>query len=409
MGLINTSGGGKGWNPILPSCILKNKFFLASFFSLVESEMSQEYPYPSHVHAASFVSVKLSSKTNYSMWEEQMMCLLESHDMLGFIDGTIKKEKYRGWNRSDKLVKGWIFGSLSEDVMATVLGLDTANNVWEKLRTTYSIYASPNTTRNIDKTDHLPLCRAIMRGDWEEAGEIFNRDKDALTVKLNVEGHSALHIAIDACKHIQFVENLLKEINPESLLALVTCHKENALHRAAMVDNVKAAKMLVEKNPYLLFSLDNMNNMPIHRAIIGSHETTFQYMLDACMRHITLSQEDGYHNPFEGRHGVRLLTNVINAGLLDVAYDLIKKYPVMATKKVGPYIPLLSIARKGDLYFSGTRYNFYQKFVYANLPTGNNDLSGTNKIQDIENQNTYNGNFETNGWKTYFYYGVYFY
>ncbi|KAL7617238.1 hypothetical protein Lser_V15G03368 [Lactuca serriola] len=364
--------------------------------------MPQEYPYPSHVHAASFVSVKLSSKTNYSMWEEQMKCLLESHDMLGFIDGTIKKGKHRGWNRSDKLVKGWIFGSLSEDAMATVVGLDTANNVWEKLRATYATHSSPN----IDKTDYLPLSRAIMRGDWEEAREIFNRDKDALTAKLNVKGQSALHIAVDACKHIQFVENLLKEINPESLLTLVSYNKINALHRAAMVDNTKAAKMLVEKNPYLLFSLDNMNSLPIHRAIIGSHETTFQYMLDACMHHIALSQEDGYHNPFEGRHGVKLLTNVINVGLLDVAYDLIKKYPAMVTENVGPFIPLLSIARKGDLYFSGTQYNFYQKFVYAHLPTGNNDLSDTNKIRDIENQDTYTGNFETNSWKTYFYYVI---
>lgn len=168
----------------------------------------------------------------------------------------------------------------------------------------------------IDKTDYLPLSRAIMRGNWEEAREIFTRDKDALTAKLNVSGQSALHMAVGACKHIQFVENLLEEINPESLLTLVGYNKINALHRAAMVDNTKAAKMLVEKNPYLLFSLDNMNNLPIHRAIIGSHETTFQYMLDACMHHIALSQEDGYHNPFEGRHAVRLLINVINVGLL---------------------------------------------------------------------------------------------
>ncbi|KAI3511089.1 hypothetical protein L1887_18233 [Cichorium endivia] len=254
----------------------------------------------------------------------------------------------------------------------------------------------------IDKTDYLPLCRAIMKGNWEEAREIFNMDKDASTVKLNVEGHSALHIAIDSCKHIQFVESLLKEINPESLLTLVTNTKQNALHRAAMIDNVKAAKMLVEKNPLLLFSFDSTYSLPIHRAIIASHETTFLYLLDVCRHHIGLSQQDGYHSPFEGKNGAKLLTNVINAGLLGVAYDLINKYPDMARTKHGMYIPLTSIARKGDLYYSGARYNFYQNFVYAR----NNDLSDTKNIQDVENQDTYNGNFVTSCWKRCFYYVI---
>ncbi|KAI3739567.1 hypothetical protein L2E82_29976 [Cichorium intybus] len=221
----------------------------------------------------------------------------------------------------------------------------------------------------IDKTDYLPLCRAIMKGNWEEAREIFNMDKDALTVKLNVKGHSALHIAIDSSKHDHFVESLLKEINPESLLTLVTSTKENALHRAAMIDNVKAAKILVEKNPLLLFSVDNMNNLPIHRAIIASHETTFLYLFDACRHHIGLSQQDGYHSPFEGTNGAKLLSNVINVGLLGVAYDLINLYPDMARTNVGFYMPLKSIARKWDLYYSGAQYNFYQNFVYAHLPT----------------------------------------
>ncbi|KAI3739562.1 hypothetical protein L2E82_29971 [Cichorium intybus] len=256
----------------------------------------------------------------------------------------------------------------------------------------------------IDKTDYVPLCRAIMKGNWEEAREIFNMDKDALTVKLNVKGHSALHIAIDSSKHDQFVESLLKEINPESLLTLVTSTKENALHRAAMIDNVKAAKMLVEKNPLLLFSVDNMNNLPIHRAIIASHETTFLYLLDACRHHIGLSQQDGYHSPFEGTNGAELLSNVINVGLLGVAYDLINLYPDMARTNVGFYIPLKFIARKWDLYYSGAQYNFYQNFVYAHLPTGNNDLSDTKNIQDVENQDTYNGNFVTSCWKRCFYY-----
>ncbi|CAH1429212.1 unnamed protein product [Lactuca virosa] len=53
----------------------------------------QQYPYPSHVNASSFLSVKLSGKTNYARWQEQMMCLVESHDMLSFVDGTFGNPK----------------------------------------------------------------------------------------------------------------------------------------------------------------------------------------------------------------------------------------------------------------------------------------------------------------------------
>ncbi|GJR82925.1 hypothetical protein Tco_0153710 [Tanacetum coccineum] len=43
--------------------------------------------YPSHVIAPNFVTVKLSSRNKYNMWKTQMICLLKSHQMYGFIDG----------------------------------------------------------------------------------------------------------------------------------------------------------------------------------------------------------------------------------------------------------------------------------------------------------------------------------
>ncbi|KAI3739570.1 hypothetical protein L2E82_29979 [Cichorium intybus] len=46
------------------------------------------------------------------------------------------------------------------------------------------------------------------------------------------------------------------------------------------------------------------------------------------------------------------------------------------------------------------------KIPYSDLPTGNSDLSDTNNIQDIENQDTYNGNFVTSCWKSCFYYVI---
>ncbi|PWA52551.1 ankyrin repeat-containing domain, PGG domain, Gag-polypeptide of LTR copia-type [Artemisia annua] len=120
---------------------------------------TQEYAYPSHVNAASFLSIKLSGKKKIFPWREQMTGLLESHDMLGFLHGNLKNpqengdyrmktdktdmvKKYREWKRSVTLVKGWIFGSLTEGVMGIVVGLKTANQVWIELNKTYNPIAT---------------------------------------------------------------------------------------------------------------------------------------------------------------------------------------------------------------------------------------------------------------------------
>ncbi|KAJ9558197.1 hypothetical protein OSB04_012811 [Centaurea solstitialis] len=387
------------------------------------------YPYPSHVNTSSYVSVKLSgtNDTNYLMWKAQMMCLVQSHDMVGFIDGTLKPRKpnvnskkkantilrriileadyYQEWKRSDSLVKGWIFGSLSQRVLVKVVGLDTSHDVWKKLETTMTnkinnnnIINGPNSnnvdnntinksTRSKDKAHYIELYRAIRSDDWAKAQEIFHTDKDALTAEIDFDGHCAIHLG-------------------------------NALHFAAMVDNAQAAKMLVEKNPCLLFTVDDETCLPIHRAILNNHKTSFEYLLDVSKEHIRLCETETYLSPFEGKIGASLITAVIDAGHFgsrenlkemkteeyphsppcgpyalvhtDDAYNLIMEFPDMARTKDGNNIPLKSIASKWDAYLSGTQYNFYQIFLYSYIPTGKDCFDGANMIDDIEKQDTYN-------------------
>ncbi|XP_076913641.1 uncharacterized protein LOC143572335 [Bidens hawaiensis] len=359
--------------------------------------VTQQYLYPCHVNPSGFVSIKLSGKTNYDRWREQMMCLIQSHDMQGFIDGrfrTPSEAKYEAWKRSDSLVKRWMFGLLTEGVMDTVVGLHTAMGVWNKLNNTYSTPPMPAsssapapatttvTNKGKDLAEYIPLYRAIIEGDWETAQEHFNKDSNTLSVKLNAASHRALHIAISRTENTQFVKNLLKKINPNSLPSMVNNYGQNPLHYAAMVGNTAASKMLVERNPHLLSFPDRKEYLPIHRAVYSPHKITFMYLLEACKLHVGLSQ----HSPFEGKNGALLLTGVINQGILDVAYELITEHPDMArTKYKDVDTPLMRIAGKLDLYYSGTRYNFYQRFVYSYV-TIDSVFGNTNKAQDIENQ-----------------------
>ncbi|KAK9049711.1 hypothetical protein SSX86_031320 [Deinandra increscens subsp. villosa] len=296
------------------------------------NEGSQPYPYPYDVDPAGFDLMRLSGNDNYLQWKKNMLWWITEHNLVGFIDGTIKEPqkkkngpkmkaamtdleaKHREWKRSDDLVKGWILYYLSEDIKGSVDYLfETANQLWNSLELASFSYARQQRT---EFEEYLPLRRAIHMGDWEKAQEIFSQDISALTGVISSSEYRAIHLAIGNPKNIPFLKNLLEQIRPESLPTLVTDVQRSPLHLAAILDNRLAVKMLVEKNPYLLFTLDIHSSLPVNIAACYSHENTFRYLLKACKQHVELSQASGFYNPFEGEIGALLLGDTILAGFL---------------------------------------------------------------------------------------------
>ncbi|KAJ0886646.1 hypothetical protein HanRHA438_Chr09g0381851 [Helianthus annuus] len=103
------------------------------------------YLYASIANVSNFVSVKLSGNSNYHVWKSQMLCLLNSNNMGGIIDATFAGPRYsepETLMQYDNLARGWILGSVSEDVLEDVHNLGSAKAVWEKLQ---SICISPVT------------------------------------------------------------------------------------------------------------------------------------------------------------------------------------------------------------------------------------------------------------------------
>lgn len=99
-----------------------------------------DYINASNTNVSNFISVKLSGNHNYLLWKAQMMCLLDCNNMYGIVDATyVVPRDYRGEStrQYDSLVKGWIFGSISEDVLVDVFCLDSPKAVWEKLKSIY--------------------------------------------------------------------------------------------------------------------------------------------------------------------------------------------------------------------------------------------------------------------------------
>ncbi|KAF3772532.1 hypothetical protein EJ110_NYTH57686, partial [Nymphaea thermarum] len=56
-------------------------------------------------------------------------------------DGTVEERvnpAYQAWRKSDCLLRGWITGTLAEEVMGTIIGLQTSKEVWNTLMTHFS-------------------------------------------------------------------------------------------------------------------------------------------------------------------------------------------------------------------------------------------------------------------------------
>lgn len=118
------------------------------------------YPLPLTVHVSDYLSVKPSlngdqRRTDYAIWKRQMLCLLESQDLLGFIDGQIpppslpeeSKEDQKLWRRTDRLIMGWILGSVGKDALAAVVGLESSREVWEMLGNIFTQNSDSSSTR----------------------------------------------------------------------------------------------------------------------------------------------------------------------------------------------------------------------------------------------------------------------
>ncbi|XP_073152209.1 uncharacterized protein [Henckelia pumila] len=292
------------------------------------SSTSAKYPWPSTVNVANFVTVRPQldrsnlqrSIKGYMLWKEQMICMLESQDLLGFIDGTTPspppdsdngESMGKLWRRTDRLVKGWIFGSIMHDALDAVVGLDSSMEVWLKLDNLFKIQTkthaiinvvrndqngavkdedrivelpeSSNTnaldqgnveSRRKDMNSYLPLYKAVLKGDWNEGRQFLDKNEEGITAILNSHSETLLHAAVKTGKSNDFLRNLLERIPEDALLRTSTCGL-TALHSAAVAGNTGAAIMLVNKNPKLLYILNDHNLLPVHVAAIGCHKRHF--------------------------------------------------------------------------------------------------------------------------------------
>lgn len=111
----------------------------------------------STLNVANFVTLKLK-QSNYPLWKAQVLSLAESQELSDHLDHGFPEdqkfnspsnpipenyqpqhsENFKTWQRSDRLLRGWIYGTLSEESLGLVIGLDTVHAVWGALQDAYA-------------------------------------------------------------------------------------------------------------------------------------------------------------------------------------------------------------------------------------------------------------------------------
>ncbi|XP_010485256.1 PREDICTED: uncharacterized protein LOC104763599 [Camelina sativa] len=101
------------------------------------------------LHISNCVTIKLTEE-NYIIWKSQFEFFLRSQALLGFANGATKPPQetirvrnkndnkteevsnpdFENWSRVDQVVKAWLHGSMSENVMRLVVRSITSHEVW---------------------------------------------------------------------------------------------------------------------------------------------------------------------------------------------------------------------------------------------------------------------------------------
>ncbi|KAI3495786.1 hypothetical protein L1887_38132 [Cichorium endivia] len=212
-----------------------------------------------------------------------------------------------------------------------------AKDVWDELQTMYARTVVPpeqpvveDTPQDQEKAwSHKMLCENTLEEDWDSVLEILRSKEVTVIDKITNNGNTALHVAVGTSKKPGFLQKML-EVIPENtqLLDVKNSDGSTLLHVAAIVDNTKAAEILVERNRDLLLAKDNEGHTPLAIAISNMHTQTSKHLLQLINTDI---EKDAL---FSGTSGDELLVNVISSKDFGFANDLIQHYTTLHTDAV---------------------------------------------------------------------------
>ncbi|KAJ9550914.1 hypothetical protein OSB04_014959 [Centaurea solstitialis] len=253
------------------------------------------YLYASNVNVSNFISVKLSGINNYNLWKKQMLCLMETHNMCGIVDASFDSPRASNLKikkQYDSLLKGWIFGSVCEDVLSTVIEISSAKDVWDELMKLFSNSTmcvhqegkKGNTTNpklwppqpEAMATNFPALPTQRQFGDSVQSKPKAKEEtieKVAVSAEMETKGEDDVSNSI--VKPSAEAETMTKEQKEEREKRIIRLIKA-ALKRSWLdVDSIS-----LDEQKYLTYVIDRDKNTMLHLAVGLSDDNFVRYFLD---------------------------------------------------------------------------------------------------------------------------------
>ncbi|MFS8010286.1 putative ankyrin repeat-containing domain-containing protein [Helianthus anomalus] len=232
----------------------------------------------------------------------------------------------------------------------------------------------------------VPLYEASIKCDWKAADAIFKKYPHMELVRCSIteNGETALHVAASAkgSKHVEeFVKNLVHEMGRGDL-ELQNNNHNTALYLAVAAGNIKAVKIMLEKNQTLLTIAGSKGTMmPLYTAALFGNEDVVKYLYNNSKK----LRDDGWTTQNRGW----LLQKCVENDMFDVALEIVKTYPELITGDV-----LGVLARKPEA-FRETKINIvsrtinwgkdlYSKMFIAQQPSQNENPFPETKFSIIK-------------------------
>ncbi|KAL4364692.1 hypothetical protein AHAS_Ahas07G0031500 [Arachis hypogaea] len=134
------------------------------------------------------------------------------------------------------------------------------------------------------------IYKAAITGDWSKALRYNITDPTRLCCLLTKQGDTALHIAV-SMEQTSFVENLIDHMSLEDM-QIRKVDGNTAFSMAAISGNLQIAKLLLHKNPGLVWIKGHKNMLPIELACWANQPLMVNYLFE--------NTRLDYLNPSEG-------------------------------------------------------------------------------------------------------------
>ncbi|GMP95604.1 hypothetical protein CsSME_00044585 [Camellia sinensis var. sinensis] len=116
-------------------------------FTSVSTPKSESSILPTTMTDNTNPSIKITTSPfkgqNYLAWSQSLTMFLKSRQKMGYVDGRIQAPSttdpgYDQWEITNSLIMGWLIHSMVLDIGEGYLSMETAQDVWDSVATTYS-------------------------------------------------------------------------------------------------------------------------------------------------------------------------------------------------------------------------------------------------------------------------------